>query len=98
MAVVAAGVKKVLHGGGRSQTLERVLGDMGAVFILVRVADFLTTRDALCAVAPTSSEVRSEVIAHVDVVKINRVSNPAIGALVATLVTACRQLTTLDLL
>ena len=63
---------------------------MDAVFILGLASEFLTTRNAICGLAPASSEVRSAELAHRGAIKIIRASHPVIGSLIATLVATRR--------
>ena len=65
---------------------------MSDAFILGRAAVYLTTDDIFRGVLLASNEVRTEVLAHVEVVKLKSASEAAVAT-----VFACRQLTTLHL-
>ena len=62
------------------------------IFILGRAAVYLTTRDAFRGVLLAGKEVRTEILAHVEVVELSYASEAAIAT-----VMACRQLTTLEI-
>ena len=63
------------------------------IFILGRAGVYLTTPDVFRGVSLASKVVRTEVLVHVEVVKLQYASHAAIAT-----VFACRQLTTLNLL